>query len=377
MKFQIDSRFTEYLKNIRQIFLYIIDECNLDCVQCLYKPNNKFTLKNKQIDLQTAKDLIHDFRKMGAVKLTIMGGEPTLYGQEEEWEPLLELIQESKDLGYEYVRIDTNGTFDSRLLEKKEFRLLDEITFSLDGPTKEINDAIRGENVFKDCVSNIKKALSLGYNCNITCCIHKELIKRDEEGNLFLDRMIRFAESINISRINFHDLFKAGIPRDCWSGEIDVSVDDWFDVWSEIQELINSNRYSIPVRIPQSFTTKDRFEENKKYYGYCSAKLGERALIHPDGIIRICSLMIGTPYGIAKYYDNKIVWDESYTNELGDHDINSDTPCTHQHKGSYLEPFVPVCVSFKPEQDEFVWNKLAWENKKDIKALGEEEIKRI
>lgn len=362
MKFQIDQRFTDHLKNIRQVFLYMIDECNLDCVQCLYKPNNKFTLKNKQIDLDTAINLISDFKEMGAVKLTIMGGEPTLYGQEEEWEPLLKLIKASKNLGYEYVRIDTNGTFDSRLLEKEEFKLLDEVTFSLDGPNREINDEIRGEGVFDKCVGNIKKALSLGYNCDITCCIHKNLIKRDADGNLFLDRMIKFAESINISRINFHDLFKASIPRDCWSGSIDISVDDWFKVWTEIQELIESDRYSIPVRIPQCFTTKDRFEENKKYYGYCSAKLGERALVHPDGIIRVCSLMIGTPYGIAKYYDNKIVWDESPTNELGDHKIGVDTPCTHQHKGNVLDPFLPVCVSFKPKQDEFVWSKLEWEN---------------
>lgn len=366
MKFQIDAKFTDYLKNIRQVFLYIIDECNLDCVQCLYKPNNKFTLKNKQIDLETAINLISDFKEMGANKLTIMGGEPTLYGKDEEWAPLLKLISASKEIGYEYVRIDTNGTFDTRLLEKEEFKLLDEVTFSLDGPNSEINDKIRGENVFNQCVNNIKRAQELGYKCDVTCCIHKDLINRDDEGNLYLDRMIRFAEEINLNRINFHDLFKANIPRDCWSGTIDITVDDWFNVWNEIQKLIESGRYNIPVRIPQSFTTKDRFSQNEQYYGYCSAKLGERALVHPNGIIRVCSLMIGTPYGIARYYEDKIEWDYSNTNELGDHDMEMMTPCTHQHKGGLIDPFLPVCVSFKPKQDEFVWNKLEWEKQISI-----------
>ena len=85
--------------------------------------------------------------------------------------------------------------------------MLDEITFSLDGPTKEINDSIRGKS-FDKCVQNIKKAKELGYNIDITSCISKELIKRDENGNLYLDRMIKFAEDIGIDKIIFHNLFK-------------------------------------------------------------------------------------------------------------------------------------------------------------------------
>lgn len=46
-----------------------------------------------------------------------MGGEPTLYEIKEKNKPLLELIKKSKELGYEYVRIDTNGQFNSDLLE--------------------------------------------------------------------------------------------------------------------------------------------------------------------------------------------------------------------------------------------------------------------
>lgn len=109
-------------------------------------------------------NLISDFREMGAVKLTLMGGEPTLYGIKENNEPLLYLIKKAKELGYEYVRIDTNGQFNSELLDKPEFKMLDEITFSLDGPTKEINDPIRGYGSFEKCVKNIKRAKELGYN---------------------------------------------------------------------------------------------------------------------------------------------------------------------------------------------------------------------
>jgi MoaA/NifB/PqqE/SkfB family radical SAM enzyme len=115
--------------------------------------------------------------------------------------------------------------------------LLDEITFSLDGPTPEINDPIRGKGSFKKCVENIKKALALGYTVDLTCCIHRELIQRDAQGNLFLDRMIRFVEDLGIHRINFHDLFKTGIPRDTWTGNLDISLEEWINVWVEIQKI--------------------------------------------------------------------------------------------------------------------------------------------
>ncbi len=44
--------------------------------------------------------------------------------------------KKAKELGYEYVRIDTNGQFDSELLEKPEFKMLDEVTFSIDRTNK-------------------------------------------------------------------------------------------------------------------------------------------------------------------------------------------------------------------------------------------------
>lgn len=367
MYYQMDQKFKDYYKkNLRQVFLYLVDDCNLRCVQCLYKLEIGFQVKKKEIDIEDAIKLISDFREMGAIKLTLMGGEPTLYGIKENNEPLLRLIKVAKELGYEYVRIDTNGQFNSELLYKPEFKMLDEVTFSLDGPTKEINDKIRGANSFDKCVANIKLAKKLGYNIDITSCISKSMIERDENGNLYLDRMIRFAEDLGIERINFHDLFKSGVPRDFFSGSIDISIDEWFNVWGEIQKKVENNEYSIPVRIPQSFTTKEEFESNPKYYGYCSCKLGERALVHPNGIIRVCSLMIGTPYGIAKYYDDKIEWDNSPTNELLGHEMDKDTPCTNQNKRNKFGKFVPTCVSFKPKQNEFIWqNQLEWEKRKN------------
>lgn len=357
-----------HFQNLKQVFLYITNECNLRCAHCLYKPNITFHLEEKEIELETALALISDFRQIGASKLTITGGEPTLYGASEDHKPLLTLISEAKKLRYEYVRISTNGMFENSLLLKEDFKKLDEITFSLEGFTPEINDPLRGEGTFNKCVSNIKKAVELGYKVDITCCLHRKLLERDEDGNLLLDSMIQFATSLGVNRINFHDLFKFGVPMDTWTGKFDPPVEEWMDVYKEIRRNIETGKYKILVRLPQCFVTREEFEKNPEYYGYCPTKMGERVLVHSNGMIRICSNMIGTPYGVARFYDNKIVWDKSPTNELRDHKLNTPTPCTNRSKGKSFGNFVPLCFSFKPKQEEIIWKeKLSWESRRKRK----------
>lgn len=137
MNYKMDQKFQDFFQdNLKQVFLYLIDDCNLRCVQCLYKLDICFQVEKKEIAFEDAVKLISDFRELGAVKLTLMGGEPTLYGKKDGNKQLLELIKKSKELGYEYVRIDTNGQFDSELLEKPEFKMLDEVIFSIDRTNK-------------------------------------------------------------------------------------------------------------------------------------------------------------------------------------------------------------------------------------------------
>lgn len=374
MKFNIDLRFKEYFKNLKQVFFYLIDECNLKCHYCLCKPDLIFPLKQKEIPLENLIALTSVFKEMGASKLTIIGGEPTLYGVSQNWKPLLDLITTAKDLGYEYIRIDTNGVFNSSLLEKKELKKLDEITFSLDSHEPKINDSLRGNGVFNKCISNIKLAKKLGYNVDITCCVHKANIGFDKDGELLLYKMILYAESLGVNKINFHPIFKMGIPRDTWIGNVDIKPNEWLEVYNKIQEKIKDEYLEIKVRIPQRFITKEEFNKEPEYYGYCPVKLGERVLIHTNGIIRICALMISTPYGIGKFYDNKIELDKTFTNETRNHKLKEITPCANQ-RGDF-EGLVPLCISFKPKQEEIIWKKkLKWESKRKQVECNKYEFK--
>src|ERR1043166_8760271 len=82
MSIAVEPRFAEHFQNLQQVFLYITDECNLSCVQCIYKPSITYQIE-RSIKPETVRDLLHVFRNLGAYKLTLLGGEPTLYGLRE------------------------------------------------------------------------------------------------------------------------------------------------------------------------------------------------------------------------------------------------------------------------------------------------------
>ena len=101
--FCFDEMFYDYFNGrVKQIFWYITDKCQLRCIHCLYKPNLTFQIKQNEIDRNTIIELSHDFYLMGARKITVMGGEPTLYG-DSSYEDLQFIIKEIKNIGYSYI----------------------------------------------------------------------------------------------------------------------------------------------------------------------------------------------------------------------------------------------------------------------------------
>lgn len=359
--FIIDDKYKEeFSGKINQIFCYITSRCNSDCVQCLYKPMVKYSLKEDMIEHEMMINLLKAYRELGAIKVTFIGGEPTLNDN------LPEYIKISKELGYQYIRIDTNGLFDSELLEDKDIRLLDEITISLDDYDSEINDEIRGrKGYFQKCISNIKRAQELGFKIQVTCCIHKKLTIRDKHGRLRFENMVDFAEELGLDSINFHTMFKANVPRDTWSGNIHTTVDDYLQLITDYNNEAKNKNRKIHVRFPQGFVSKEEFDKNSKYYDYCPVKIKDRALISHDGTIRTCALMLGTAYYTAYFDQNGIHYNSTPTNEMLSHKMNESTPCTHQSKRNSYAPYVPTCISFKPNQNEIVWlERLNWEKRR-------------
>lgn len=352
---QFDEKTRIYFnKKVKQVFVYITNICQLRCKQCLYKP--LLCDEPDGIDFNTLKELLTDFYNFGAYKVSFLGGEPTLYQDRKNNKHFGDVIEAVKEIGYTYIRVDTNGQFASSFLDNEQVKLLDEITFSLDGHNEETNDAVRGKGSYQKCVSNIIYAVSKGYKVQITSCVHKYSCPDVNTGISNLNMMIRFAQSIGVQSINFHPILKVGIARDNWIDDTDIAPAVWKDIYQLLTSEISNHQFSIKVRIPMRFVEQEKIEFSRNCYLYCPLEMGERALIMPDGQIKVCAFTIGTNECVARY-DTKHVYFENQLNEttkIGS--LRHNEVCYNQKV--YDTNTVPLCMSFKPHQKELVWEHI-------------------
>lgn len=351
----VDNKVEAYFnKRIKQVFVYITSRCQLHCKQCLYKP--LLCPDSSDIEFNQLIKLLKKFYDWGAYKLSFLGGEPTLYYDKVNNKKLSDVIIAAKQLGYKYIRIDTNGQFEASFLDDTGIRQLSEITFSLDGHNQETNDAVRGSGSYEKCIANLKTAVKLGYNVQITSCVHKYSCPNAKTGLKNLKSMICFAQELGVNSINFHPILKVGIARDNWIDETDISVSDWKFIYTQMLSAFPWDNDSIKVRIPMRFVDSNSIIQDKEKYHYCPVDMGERALIMPDGQIKVCAFTIGTQECIARYDINGIIFEQK-NNEIWKTGTLTENQVCYNQIGNYGDN-VPLCMSYKPYQTEIVWKDI-------------------
>lgn len=240
-------------------------------------------------------------------------------------------------------------------------RDLDEITFSIDGDNAEIHEGVRGRRTFARTLGNLRSAVRLGYNVQVTMCVHRGNIGRDASGRLILDRSVQWVEDLGATSMNFHPVFKMGIARDSWTGDVHISPSEWRPVYKELRANVKSGAYGISVRVPERFVSEREFSENPEYLGYCPVKLAERLEVHQNGQMHSCALHNGTPISVATFARTdrglELTWSPN-PNELSSYSFIDDRPHPCVVMRGFEGALQPLCISLKPEQDEFVWKRL-------------------
>ncbi len=120
--------------------LLVTNRCNSRCVMCnIWKlPKKNLEVIRDELSTTEIKILLKELSKMGAKALCLSGGEPTLRGD------LIEIIKTAKKEGFS-VEMITNGTvIDRRLANQLIECSVDRIVFSIDSPTPNAHDKIRG-----------------------------------------------------------------------------------------------------------------------------------------------------------------------------------------------------------------------------------------
>ena len=143
-----------------KVTYHITYRCNLSCPFC----NRRTMDAPAEMNTIQVKEMMREFRGMGACFWVFNGGEPLLR------EDLPELIDYAKDLGL-HCSIVTNGVLLAEKLEKvPRFRKLDFVQVSLQGP-KEIHEKMCGYGTYDRIIEGLNLLKRLRIRTNILTLI--------------------------------------------------------------------------------------------------------------------------------------------------------------------------------------------------------------
>jgi radical SAM protein with 4Fe4S-binding SPASM domain len=185
---------------LKTIFLHITNRCNLSCAHCYYSSTPSRTL-----DLPVSKvlELINECADLGGTSVAISGGEPLLHP---DFRRILLRACEKLD-----VQLLTNGT----LIDEEWAAYLSGfplcIQVSLDGPTREIHEAVRGRGTFERTRRAIDRLQRAGLKERLV--LATTIVKANIS---HLDEMIAFARSLQVPLIRFLPLQRTGRAGRNW-----------------------------------------------------------------------------------------------------------------------------------------------------------------
>ena len=192
---------------LRELWIQVNDFCNLACEHCLVSSG-----PDRAQGLDTARliDALDQAVALGVERFFFTGGEPMARPD------ILDLCARVVETHGRELVILTNGTLfrgdrlkrltelarvaepaanESRILnaEPREARL--RVQVSLDGPTKEINDPIRGKGSFRRIVAGVEAAMAAGLKPTLTTTILRHNLEA-------LEGMIRLAASLGVRNVH-------------------------------------------------------------------------------------------------------------------------------------------------------------------------------
>lgn len=281
-----EVRTVEFKPNSRNVFFHILTKCNLRCRHCYI---NEAEHGARVLDADTMKQWLELFsrpvlafdqdRTRGKIRhdperiseetnVIFLGGEPTL-------NPALpDAVFAAKDMGFRSITVDTNGYLFHNFIEKVPPDMVDNLCFSLDGSSPEVNDAIRCFGSFKTCVDGIMAAISRGFHCSVIFTV----------SSLNIDDLKRMPRLLNQLGVRNFFIQVVGIRgRAAREGAFDLQVgyEKWQDVVPRVAH--EAARMGIMVTYPKVF-----LEPGEEFI--CAGLRADNYFVFPNGRVYTCPL---------------------------------------------------------------------------------------
>jgi SynChlorMet cassette radical SAM/SPASM protein ScmF len=151
---------------LRRIYLYLSGQCNLACRHCWINPASTGP-GHAHLPLEALQRIIDSAGELGLSSVKLTGGEPMLYPQ------AMELVRWLHARGLAVV-METNGTLIDAAVAGVLREAQAEVAVSLDGPTAEAHEALRGtRGCFGAAVRGVEALRGAGMRFQIVTCLYR------------------------------------------------------------------------------------------------------------------------------------------------------------------------------------------------------------
>lgn len=138
--------------------LHLTRACQLECAHC-YADSSPRVDRSNEITTERWRQFIQEFAAMGGEQVLFTGGEALMH------EGCVSLMREAKELGL-HVTLFSNGMLVPKFIDPIQ-AYTDLVQISLDGPTPEINNLVRGPNTFGHILKALDALAEAGVNARI------------------------------------------------------------------------------------------------------------------------------------------------------------------------------------------------------------------
>lgn len=301
----------EQKENIEQTFVYLTNRCNIKCVTCYSIPN----MKDETLSFEKTCERLVFYRAKGAYKLTLLGGEPTMYKN------LNELIDFARTVGYTFVRINTNGMFNKKIFDKI-INKIDVFCFSLDGHTEALNEIIRTGSTWNVILRNINEVRKIKPDVRVNCTVNSLNID-------YIHDILFFFNKLEFNTVYLNVVFLLGEAE--LNRFLGVSPEQWLMLYNSI--LSDTHKYNFQLKIAKGFTHKSKLKIDQEAGHHCGALTQKKIYISSDKSEYPCLLFLG---------DVKRTVNEEYSHNLN-HQYCGYLASLYKSEDGYL----PLCIHYK------------------------------
>ena len=237
--------------DLKSIKWDITGTCNLSCIHCC--TGNKYAQeKNKELSLKDRLEIIDRFAKGGVTSINLLGGEPLTLGDD-----FFSIVEYGISKGIQ-MSSNTNGLLlNNDIIKKLADTGMNGLTISIDGPSSETHDAIRGKDTFKRVVYNVRNLTAyLSKKTNPMNITISTVLNKQNYHNI--ERMVDLCLNLKVNKWNLLQLGFVGYAKENFNNlaltteeiintaiRVAKRVDPYFN---DLKDLIVENRFTyLPV----------------------------------------------------------------------------------------------------------------------------------